>query len=203
MQNSDFLFEESCSSSVFDVEGEADESLTPKRIHLSEASNVMWSGKYRFDKVPTSAESFAKGLYAGNIKPDDLTEFSFDRYDGNLLVGKWDGCSRLFVGIPSRINQRFSKRFELLPLCSVEGAWKPSSSWKQCSLTKLGAQQQLSTFEFRLSETVCWLLGISAKSLKPKTKWSLHLLGQLKVAHATKPWMVFFLSLLQNHCFLA
>jgi len=90
MQNSDFLFEESCSSSVFDVEGEADESLTPKRIRLSEASNVMRLGKYRFDqiKVPSSAESFAKGFYAGNIKPDDLTEFSFHRYDGNLLVGK-------------------------------------------------------------------------------------------------------------------
>ena len=41
MQNSDFLFEESCSSSVFDVEGEADESLTPKRMRLSKASNVM------------------------------------------------------------------------------------------------------------------------------------------------------------------
>ena len=81
MQNSDFLFEESCSSSVFDVEGEADESLTPKRIRLSEASNVMWLGKYRFDqiKVPSSAESFAKGFYAGKIKPDDLTEFSFHR----------------------------------------------------------------------------------------------------------------------------
>ena len=64
MQNRDFLFDESCSSSVCDVEGAADESQTPKRICLSEASTkqrgkyVMGLGTYRFNqiKVTTSAE---------------------------------------------------------------------------------------------------------------------------------------------------
>ena len=35
-----------------------------------------------------SIKSFVKGFYAGNMKPDDFPEFSFDRYDGNLLIGK-------------------------------------------------------------------------------------------------------------------
>ena len=65
MQNSVFLFDESCSSSVVDVEGDADDhSQTPKQICLPEASTkqrgkyVMGLGKYRFNqiKVPTSAE---------------------------------------------------------------------------------------------------------------------------------------------------
>ena len=135
-------------------------------------------GKYRFDqiKVPSSAESFAKGFYAGNIKPDDLTEFSFHRYDGNLLVGK--------------LSETDARDYMLaFPVGSIRGFPNDLNFYLCAQLKELGSRALLennvllpnwgtaTTQHIRIKVVgdskltlVCWRLGISAKSLKPKTK---------------------------------